>query len=246
MSEYGPPGGFVDPYEEAPGYPPNPNSAVPYTGGPPTYGQPNSAVPYSGGPPPYGQPDPNSYAGGPYGQPTDPGVPPAYGNPPEPSKKKGLSGLAITGIVIGAVVLLVLCGGVVTFVGGFAFLRPATPTAAAAPTPTAAPSDSPSPADSPTPAPSDSPSDQPSATPTGEGDGLTVPIGQCVKVRKVAADNSFVDQTDCSSAGALKVMARFTGTTDVTKCQGSGSNASYAFTSKVDDSDSYVLCLQTQ
>jgi hypothetical protein len=96
--------------------------------------------------------------------------------------------------------------------------------------------------------PSTGPSGPPSPAPkkTGEGDGATIGIGQCVTVRKEGPDNNFVDRASCGGKGAYKVVARFPGTTDTDKCESTSADTTYEFDNSDGSSSDYVLCLKKQ
>jgi hypothetical protein len=90
-----------------------------------------------------------------------------------------------------------------------------------------------------------SPSATPSKKRTGEGDGATVAVGQCVTVREEGVDDNYVDISPTCGKGTYKVVARFDHTTLTSKCQKTGADTTY----KYDSSrilTSYVLCLKEQ
>jgi hypothetical protein len=107
---------------------------------------------------------PSPYASGGYGQQT-PGQVGGPPQPPESDTRQGLSISLIIGLVVAAVLLLFLVGGLFYFLGQRSNITPTpTPTATPTPTPTATPT--PTPTATPTPTPTATPTPTPTATPT--------------------------------------------------------------------------------
>lgn len=264
----GQPGGYGAPYGQDPQQPQQPPEQPQYGPGP-QYGG-GQPPPYGQQPPAYGQ-QPPPYGGDPYAQPGQPmsgqpmsgqpmsgqpmsgqpmaGGGPGMGPPPyggagwqgtqqwNPPPKKGRGPL----IALIIMAVLVLIGGV-SFVGWAAFADHGGD-------PTPAPSDSASASASPSPSPSPSESPSPSVSPTpdeSQNDAYTVEEGQCV-TNKGSDKNPRLVISDCTS-GSYKVLKRFTGTHDTSKCDNvKGATAHYYLKhdSSLSDLD-FVLCLQEQ
>lgn len=190
-----------------------------------------------GGGPPYGDPPTSSPGGNPYALPPNSGSPGyPYGSgglfPPPDPPKKGLSGGAITGIVIGAVVLLlVIAGGVVGVIYWVNSGNGGQPAAGGSP------------------APSGSSNPSSSASPSGAPDGIAnIQVGQCLRqIRGLAGGRDTAVPAACTEPNTLRVVARFDATTDKTRCKGSGQAYDVTFThTDPTPTESYVLCLKNQ
>ncbi|MFY1635405.1 LppU/SCO3897 family protein [Solwaraspora sp. WMMB335] len=242
-SPYPPPGE----YPPGAGYPPPPG-AQPVSGGGypdpttpyPTY-QPTSGggsyPPASGGgsyPPPAG-------AGGyppPGWGPPPPGMPggPPMGMPGAPAPKKSRTGLII-GLVVGAVVLLLLCGcGLVAF---FAFADDGSDFASDGPSASASP-------DTPQEPQEPEETDEPATTPTTGGDSELIVVGDCV-VNDGTEDDAVLRKVSCGP-GTFEVLSRIPLTTDTERCDDPVFGHPETDTTYTHDSDQtildYVLCMK--
>lgn len=216
MSQYDPQGGYNNPY------PPNSGGGAyggqPYGTPPPNSGTPYGAPPSTGAP--YGAPNTGDpYGGGGFN------LPPSG---PPPKKKRGG---AIAIIVV--VVLVLGCLGGIGY-GVYSYISWANKLGTTAAN--ALPSTSAS-------APAATPS--PTKKRTGEGDGATVAVGQCVSVRKEGPSDNYVDIAPGCAKGTYKVVARFDHTTLTSKCEKTDADTTYEYDSSRLAS-SYVLCLKEQ
>ncbi|MFV2017452.1 LppU/SCO3897 family protein [Micromonospora sp. LOL_023] len=238
-----PPPGYPSPgeYPAGGGYPPP--GAQPVSGG----GYPDPTTPYQSPYQPGGQPGfpPPTSGGGGYPPPPGSGggypppPPPGWGPPPpgmpggQPPKKSRVG--LIIGLVIGAVVLLVLCGcgGLVAF----AVANGETSTASG-------PVESPSVG-----TPAESPDDdaESGVPPTEDGDtvGLIV-VGDCVV--NDGTDSDAVLRKVACEPGSYEVLARIPLTTDTERCDDPVFGHEDTDTTYVNDSDQaildYVLCMK--
>jgi hypothetical protein len=247
----GPPG--PPPGQPGPTYPPppgQPGPAYPPPGQPeynPGYADPGYGMPQSGPPaPPPGTEMWNTPGSGPpmSGPPMSgpPGMPPydatqpwgAYQPPPQPPKSK--APLVIVLVLVG---LLVVGGGGIAAIA-FAVNHNKHPVAHGSTTPSTSSSASgeASPSDSPT----------PSASPSGPTDeGFVAQVGQCVK--NIGTDSDPTLQIVPCTAGTYKVLQKFTGTYDTTKCdavQGTDTTVYAQHTNSTYSFLDYVLCLQSE
>ncbi|WFE25623.1 hypothetical protein O7623_19830 [Solwaraspora sp. WMMD791] len=246
---------------QGPAYPPGagypPPGAQPVSGG----GYPDPTTPYPSYPPGGGYPDPGQPAGyppptsggGAYPQPGSgggayppppgsggfppPPPPPGWGPPPPgmpggQPPKKSRTGLII-GLVVGAVVLLMLCGcGAIVAIGALA-------------------EDGGSTASDPTPVPSvdveptldDDPA---SSAPPSTGDSGLIVVGDCV-VNDGTDDDAELRKVACEP-GSYEVLARIPLTTDTARCDDPVFGHEETDTTYVFDSDQtildYVLCMK--
>jgi hypothetical protein len=212
---------------------------------PPDPGQPSPQQPYGqpyGGQPQWGQP------GGPGGfGPQPPMGPGGWGPPPPGPPGKGSSGPVIAVAAVAAVVLLGGGGAIVWALsdGGSDHKNP--PVAVSTP-PTSVPTYSPPGLPSAFPTPSfPTPSfSLPSSSPTLD-QSMIVQAGDCVRIAG-KTPNLKMFKTDCdSSKTQYKVLKRFSGTSDRTKCRGvSGYTTAFWAKSKKYSFLSYVICLKHQ
>jgi hypothetical protein len=157
-----------------------------------------------------------------------------YMPPPQPPKSK--APLIIVLVLVG---LVVVGGGGIAAIA-FALNSGNHPAAHGSGTPTssASASDESSPTDSPT--PSESPSG-----PTDEG--YIAQVGECVK--NIGSDSNPTLQIVPCTSGTYKVLQKFTGTYDTTKCDSVQGTDATVFAQHTDSTYSfldYVLCLQSQ
>lgn len=250
MSMYGPPGGG-----QYPGQPQDPwqGGGDPYGGNPyggqpaDPYGQP-SGTPYgqpgygqpAGPPPPYGQPGygqpanpydpygPPSAPPDPWGAPQQPMSGPPWGPPPAPPQKNN------TGLVVGlaaVAVLVLLIGAVVIFL---VIDRDTTPIADPSPSASASAPPSDPPSEAPT---SEAPTDQPTKYDIDDAEE-----GDCLFDANPSATKANLSFASCSERGEdhYKVLKRFDGTTESTKCEDVPGYDS-SFTSSTGN---FVLCVE--
>lgn len=213
MSNYPPPG------QAHPDQPSDPWQEAPLWGG-----QPGTSAPYG---------DPSGYIGeqyspAPVGYPPPPGGGPAqvWGPPQPPPQKQGLSTMAIA-LLTAAVVVLV--GGIGLAV--YAFQGDGTPTAHSS---TGGKSASPGTSASSSPSPT-------ASAPPSERDFRTANIGDCL-VNRGTDKAPELHIVSCSTDGALKVVARFDGTDDSSKCDSvRDSDFKYYYRH---EGTKFVLCFQ--
>lgn len=205
---------YPPPGQAHPDQPSDPWQEAPLWGGatPAPYGEPSGYIGEQYSPaPPFPPPNPQ--------QPGQPGQPPLQvWGPPQPPNKPGLSTTAIALITAAAVIVL---GGVVLGVYALSGNKGNTPvsqtssgTTATGTTPTA------------------------SVTPS-ERDFRTAAIGDCM-VNRGSFDKPDLHFADCDAQDAWRVVARFDGTDDESKCQGiANSDVSYFYRR---GEDRFVLC----
>lgn len=200
----------------------------------PPYEQPSYGQPAYGAPQPsWGQPGVGGYG------PQDPG-PGGWGPPPGPPKKN--SGPVIAVAIVAALVLLGGGGAIVwALSGGDSGTKKHTPVAVST-APTIAPSFPTSVPSFPTTFPT--PSGLPTPTSSSTLDqSMFVQAGDCVRISGKAPDLKMI-KSDCGSA-SYKVLKRFSGTSDRTKCRGvAGYTTAFWARSKKYTFMSYVLCLK--
>jgi hypothetical protein len=224
------PQGGQYPQGESPYGPQYPQADPPYGGQ-----QPQGESPYGGqGQQPYGAPQPAPGGGwgqgGGFGQPPVPG---GWGPPPGPPKK-GSGPIVVVAIV--AVLVLLGGGGAIAWALR-ADNKPRHAPVAASSTPVLPPSPT-----FPTAVPS--PDDTPVPTPSSTGDqSMFVKAGDCVRIAGKAPRLRML-RVACDSA-PYKVLKRFSGTADKTKCRGvrGFTTVFYAKNTKFSVL-SYVLCLK--
>jgi len=230
------------------GYPPQ---QPPYPGQQPNqpYGQqPNQ--PY-GQQPPYGAQQPPA-GGSPWGQPgpagpggfgpQDPMGPGGWGPPPGPPGKNN-SGPVIAVAAVAALVLLGGGGAIIWALSGDDGHKPVNPVAVSTPSitpPSVPPAPSSFPSAFPTPTSPGFPT--PSSSSTSD-QSMFVQAGDCVRIAGKTPHLRML-KADCDTA-PYKVLKRFSGTTDKTKCRAvSGYTTAFWATNKKYSFLSYVLCMK--
>jgi hypothetical protein len=191
--------------------------------GPPMSAPPGSGPPMVSGPPGMPPYDPTQQWGG-----------GGYLPPPQPPKSKAP-----------LIIVLVLVGLVVVGGGGIAAIAIAMNSGHK---PIAHSSTSPSTGTSPSGEASASDSPTPSSSPSGPTDeGYIAQVGECVK--NIGSDSNPTLQIVSCTSGTYKVLQKFTGTYDTTKCDAVQGTDATVYAQHTDSTYSfldYVLCLQSQ